>query len=109
MRLEAAVLKLVSSISGLVVEYIVAIDVTRARFPADAPLSISGPQGYCVRRSMATALGLLPPLGLRSKVWAQGMCGCCVPAETTPRGFEPLRAEPNGFLVHLLSHSDTVS
>ena len=28
---------------------------------------------------------------------------------TTPRGFEPLRAEPNGFLVHLLSHSDTVS
>ena len=24
-------------------------------------------------------------------------------------GFEPLRAEPNGFLVHLLSHSDTVS
>ena len=24
-------------------------------------------------------------------------------------GFEPLRAEPNGFLVHLLNHSDTVS
>ena len=31
------------------------------------------------------------------------------PMETTPRGFEPLRAEPNGFLVHLLNHSDTVS
>ena len=29
--------------------------------------------------------------------------------KTTPRGFEPLRAEPNGFLVHLLNHSDTVS
>ena len=28
---------------------------------------------------------------------------------STPKGFEPLRAEPNGFLVHLLSHSDTVS
>lgn len=28
----------VSSISGLVVEYIVAIDVTRVRFPADALL-----------------------------------------------------------------------
>ena len=27
-------------ISGLVVEYIVAIDVTRARFPADAPESV---------------------------------------------------------------------
>ena len=30
-------------------------------------------------------------------------------AKATPRGFEPLRAEPNGFRVHLLSHSDTVS
>ena len=28
---------------------------------------------------------------------------------TTPRGFESLRAEPNGFRVHLLNHSDTVS
>ena len=28
--------------------------------------------------------------------------------KTTPRGFEPLRAEPNGFLVHHLSHSVTL-
>ena len=28
---------------------------------------------------------------------------------STPKGFEPLRAEPNGFLIHLLNHSDTVS
>ena len=28
---------------------------------------------------------------------------------STPRGFEPLRAEPNGFRVHLLNRSDTVS
>ena len=28
---------------------------------------------------------------------------------TTPRGFEPLRAEPNGFQVHLLNRSDTLS
>jgi hypothetical protein len=27
----------------------------------------------------------------------------------TPKGFEPSRAEPSGFLVHLLNHSDTVS
>ena len=27
----------------------------------------------------------------------------------TARGFEPLRAEPNGFRVHLLSRSDTLS
>ena len=31
------------------------------------------------------------------------------PCTSTPKGFEPLRAEPNGFLVHLLSHSDTLS
>ena len=32
-----------SSISGLVVEYIVAIDVTRVRFPADAPFCYNSP------------------------------------------------------------------
>ena len=32
------------------------------------------------------------------------MCIC-----TTARGFEPLRAEPNGFLVHHLNHSVTLS
>ena len=30
-------------------------------------------------------------------------------SKTTARGFEPLRAEPNGFLVHHLGHSVTVS
>ena len=29
--------------------------------------------------------------------------------KATARGFEPLRAEPNGFRVHLLSRSDTLS
>ena len=29
--------------------------------------------------------------------------------KTTPVGFEPTRAEPNGFLVHRLNHSATVS
>ena len=38
------VLRLLVSISGLVVEYIVAIDVTRARFPADAALSTLVPE-----------------------------------------------------------------
>ena len=28
--------------------------------------------------------------------------------KSTAAGFEPTRAEPNGFRVHLLSHSDTV-
>ena len=33
------------SISGLVVEYIVAIDVTRVRFPADAGMGEAGKSG----------------------------------------------------------------
>ena len=32
-----------------------------------------------------------------------------VHAKATAKGFEPSRAEPNGFLVHLLNHSDTLS
>ena len=32
-----------------------------------------------------------------------------VASKTTARGFEPLRAEPNGFRVHLLNRSDTLS
>ena len=43
--------------------------------------------------------------------------GLCAPngpfswraCESTTRGFEPLRAEPNGFLIHHLSHSVTLS
>ena len=46
---------------------------------------------------------------------SQGRCGS--PSDlalgpshsSTARGFEPLRAEPNGFLVHHLSHSVTLS
>ncbi len=34
---------------------------------------------------------------------------CAQAAKTTARGFEPLRAEPNGFLVHHLNHSVTLS
>ena len=34
---------------------------------------------------------------------------CRLCAKTTARGFEPLRAEPNGFLVHHLNHSVTLS
>ena len=30
-------------------------------------------------------------------------------SKATPKGFEPPRAEPNGFRVHLLNRSDTVS
>ena len=83
-------------ISGLVVEYIVAIDVTRVRFPADAPFCYHVQCGmlqtsFLVRRGYAT------PTANKMET------------KTTARGFEPLRAEPNGFRVHLLNRSDTVS
>ena len=37
-----------------------------------------------------------------------GACGERMQTSTA-RGFEPLRAEPNGFPVHLLSSPDTLS
>ena len=33
----------------------------------------------------------------------------CGAITATPRGFEPLRAEPNRFRVHVLTRSDTMS
>ena len=36
-------------------------------------------------------------------------CRDCVGRKATARGFEALRAEPNGFLVHHLNHSVTLS
>ena len=39
LRVSVILIVFVNSISGLVVEYIVAIDVTRVRFPADAYFS----------------------------------------------------------------------
>ena len=42
-----------------------------------------------------------------SRVATRGM-GCWHKKATT-KGFEPSRAEPNGFRVHLLNHSDTLS
>ena len=47
-----------SSISGLVVEYIVAIDVTRVRFPADAcsagPCRAGGCADWCLQAAVLT-------------------------------------------------------
>ena len=41
--------------------------------------------------------------------WITRKTGYVHVGKATPRGFEPLRAEPNGFRVHLLNRSDTVS
>ena len=40
---------------------------------------------------------------------ARASAGAWETYSSTARGFEPLRAEPNGFLVHHLSHSVTLS
>ena len=50
----------IRSISGLVVEYIVAIDVTRVRFPADALLSLAVVSG--ARRLVVQSVGPRPPM-----------------------------------------------
>ena len=47
--------------------------------------------------NIVIVVGLTDPTGARKH------------AKPTARGFEPLRAEPNGFLVHHLNHSVTLS
>ena len=84
------------SISGLVVEYIVAIDVTRVRFPADAPFCYHVQCGM-LQKSFLVRRGYATPTANMYKT------------KTTARGFEPLRAEPNGFRVHHLNRSVTLS
>ena len=66
--------------------------------------------------SMATMYSATRPLMLQQPAWrdarSQHLWGIIFGgdrAKATPRGFEPLRAEPNGFRVHLLNRSDTVS
>jgi hypothetical protein len=44
---------------------------------------------------------------LRSYNWQAGALNA--KKEATPRGFEPLRAEPHGFRVHSLSCMDSMS
>ena len=41
--------------------------------------------------------------------WPHPLLGTGGFRKATARGFEPLRAEPNGFRVHLFSRSDTLS
>ena len=55
---------------------------------------------------MRSVLRLLAAVRLPLPLLAVPPGGLC---KATARGFEPLRAEPNGFRVHLLSRSDTLS
>jgi hypothetical protein len=63
-----------------------------------APLSMRGTHHWRSADPTRFTYNFKPPAYRATKV-----------KETTPRGFEPLRAKPSGFLVHLLNHSDTVS
>ena len=53
-------------------------------------------------------IGALPLMVTRSPGWREGG-RARRQIDATARGFEPLRAEPNGFRVHHLSHSVTLS
>ena len=66
--------------------------------PSRQDIEGGGTRGECRSDSHATPLRLLRQASKRMQWHA-----------ATARGFEPLRAEPNGFLVHLLNHSDTVT
>ena len=61
---------------------------------------------FCGTSFLASPL----PVGRRGRKYPMpGHWGEATETNATPRGFEPLRAEPNGFRAHLLSRSDTVS
>ena len=80
------------------------------------------PQGQRARLAQSVerqALNLMvvgssPTVGVvfrasRAVEWFPATALCRKVLKTTAAGFEPARAEPNGFLVHLLNHSDTLS
>ena len=80
-----------------------------------------GPQRRRYRYSVVAGPFVVPMLLLccssLCNAFVVSACACvCVCAlftlrfgNTTARGFEPLRAKPNGFLVHHLNHSVTLS
>ena len=64
-RLNLTIFQLCIRISGLVVEYIVAIDVTRVRFPADACLGSMGSLRLAI---VVRALG--PVVWVQAREWS---------------------------------------
>ena len=72
---------------------------------------VRGGRHGCKGTAQCTARVATPsakfPARAAERMWLR--CQRRVHRRATPRGFEPLQAEPNGFLVHLLDHSDTVS
>ena len=91
--------------------------VLRLRLPPNQPRCQSGnpkPQNHCwclyvVFASLSWAPNK-PSSNIEKRApggfWVGG-AGCT--HKTTARGFEPLRAEPKGFRVHLLDRSDALS
>ena len=90
-----------SSINGLVVEYIVAIDVTRARFPADA---------YYKHSVTTVESNLTRTCKHNVSCQTEVACGHArIQNNATPVGFEPTRGDPIGLAGRRLSHSAKVS
>ena len=83
-------------INGLAVEDINATDATWPRLWLTNFVLLETPHTLFYWFPIATA-------------WKRTLDRRPLEGKTTARGFEPLRAEPNGFRVHLLNRSDTLS
>ena len=92
-------LQLCSSISGLVVEYIVAIDVTRVRFPADAWWQHHAALPAAARKAVLALAVKLPRSGrdIKSGPGHVGRAGCFMEECESAHPVHHLRVEP---LVH---------
>ena len=64
-----------SSISGLVVEYIVAIDVTRVRFPADACFQHKVMLFDAATHQTSRPHAPTPKFNVGSLIWGPPLCG----------------------------------
>ena len=55
-------------------------------------------------------IGYIPKKRVLKEIYSEyKSCGSSSIFVSSPAGFEPARAMPNGFQVHLLNHSDTLS
>ena len=53
-------------------------------------------------------MGTLSAISQKNRNDKKKTCSESTNKQPTARGFEPLRAEPNGYLVHLLNRTDTL-
>ena len=88
------------------VEYIVAIDVIRVRFPADAYYQPNVTPFFCCLYES----NLTPTCKQKASCRTKVACGHArIQNNATPVGFEPTRGDPIGLAGRRLSHSANVA